>query len=445
MDETELQLPPNHVELEQSILGGILEHPELISTAVGLLQPEHFYNSVHQQIFRCMLDCFAKQAPIEPNAMFKALQATGNLEAVTVKNYIVSIMLSGAGVSRVLDDYSLRYWSKQLIELARRRELITVCRDIQGSAFDMSNETYMQEAENLLFLMSQAYPEEEQKTIGVVEEAIATIEQELTAPNGLTGLSTGFASLDRITHGFQPYQLITVSARPGGGKSAFALNVASHVVLNERKPVLYISLEMTSVELMKRLIKAKSGSHSDLEKLKNAAGSLKALQRDFILEDAAGQTLSAIQSKILKAKKQRPDLGLIVIDHIGLIAPEQKSKPQNRAYEIQGITSRFKAISKTVQVPILQLAQMNRQIDARQDKKPMLSDLRDSGSIEMDSDIVLFTHIDRDEERRPSGDAVLTVAKQRDGVQAEIQLKFVPHLTLFQEPFYPKLKIASNT
>ena len=431
----EVVLPPSSTDAEQAVLSGILQQPELITHAVGLLQPEHFYRSAHQEIFRAMLACFEQGAPIEPIAVTDALKVADTLDIAGGGSYVWDLILGVNPNAQAIDLVSFRYWAKQLIDLARRRELITACHDIQESAHDRANKAYQEEAENLLFLLSDAYPDVDEAQENPLDAAIASLEQEITSPKGVTGLSTGFPILDRSTHGFQPFQLITVSARPGGGKSAFALNVASHVVMNERKPVLYISLEMMASELVKRVLKAMAGTDVNLSRLKQSAQDLQPYMRDFILQDAAGQTLAAIQSQILKAKKARPDLGLIVIDHIGLIASDPKAKQQNRAYEIQQITSRLKSLAKTIQVPILQLAQMNRAIEARQEKtKPQLSDLRDSGSIEMDSDIVLFTHIERDENRKPTGNACLTIAKQRDGVQVEIPLVFIPHLTRFKEP-----------
>ncbi len=432
--QVENLIPPNSTDVEQGILSGILQQPDLITHAVGVLQPEHFYRSAHVEIFRAMLTCFEQGAPIEPLALTDALKIADTLDIAGGGSYVWDLLIKGAEV-QVIDPTSFRYWAKQLIDLARRRELITACHDIQESAHDRANKAYQEEAENLLFLLSDAYPDVDEAQENPLDAALASLEQEITSPNGVTGLSTGFPILDKSTHGFQPFQLITVSARPGGGKSAFALNVASHVVMNERKPVLYISLEMMASELVKRVLKAMAGTDMNLSLVKQSGKDLQPYMKDFILRDAAGQTLAAIQSQILKAKKARPDLGLIVVDHIGLIASDPKAKQQNRAYEIQQITSRLKSLAKTIQVPILQLAQMNRAIEARQEKtKPQLSDLRDSGSIEMDSDLVLFTHIERDENRKPTGNACLTIAKQRDGVQVEIPLVFIPHLTRFKEP-----------
>jgi len=432
-DELGSLFPPHNFDAENALLAGILSKPALIAQTVGLLRPEHFYSPSAGHAYSGMIACFESQVSIDPISLNDMLKQMGKLEAVGGAAYVFDLMLDSDPSVQVLDEGTLRYWMKRLIDLAQRRETIKTCELIQKSAHDISDKTYLQDAENLLFTLAESFPNQTSTSINPIDEAVLQLEAEASSPNGVTGLRTGFPTLDRITHGLQPWQLITVSARPGGGKSAFALNVACHVVMEEKKAVLYISLEMTAAELMKRAIKAKAGNPAALDALKAAAMAWQPYQPDLMIEDAAGQTLSAIQASILKAKKQRPDLALVVVDHIGLIMPEAKSKNQNRAYEIQEITSRLKTLAKTIQVPILQLAQMNRAVEGRQDKKPMLSDLRDSGSIEMDSDIVLFTNIERYEDRSPSGNASITIAKQRDGVQMEIPLLFVPHLTLFKE------------
>lgn len=436
--ETMPQLPPHNRDAEQAILCALLQTPDLLPHAVGILQPEHFYTSAHELIYRALLDCFERQAPIEPVAVTNALMVSGSLGVAGGGAYVWDLMIGSNPEISIINRESLRYWIKILIDDARRREMIAACYEMIESAHDRGDKHYLEQAENLMHLIGEAYPDiSKVDSVNVLDGAMAQLQEEANAPGGVTGLSTGFRQLDRLTHGFQPWQLITVSARPGGGKSAFALNVAAHVVLTQQRPVLYISLEMTATELMKRVLKQVADSQGDMGKLQDAAQRLKTHEHLFLFEDAAGLTLAAIQSRILKAKKKHPELGLIVVDHIGLIASEPNTRQQNRAYEIQAITSRLKTLAKTVQAPILQLAQMNRGIEARQDKKPMLSDLRDSGSIEMDSDLVLFTHIDRDEERRPSGAATLTIAKQRDGVQAEIPMLFIPHLTRFKEKLIP--------
>ncbi len=431
----EVLTTPRNIDAEQGVLCGILNQPELIASAIGLLKPEHFYTTAHAEIYRAMADCFERQAPIDPVTLGEALRVAGKLEQVGGASYLYELLIGANPNAQVMNDYSLRYYGRMLIDLSVRRNAIHAGHQLVESAQDISNAAYLSEAENLLFVLAESQTDQRQQSVDHLAQALAQIEEMATACNGVTGLSTGFPTLDATTHGFQPWQLITVSARPGGGKSAFALNVAMHVLTQERRPVLYISLEMTGAELMRRLINAVAGSDTDLEKQRKATAHLHQYEANMLIEDAGGQTLAAIQSRILRAKKQRPDLALIIVDHIGLIASEPKSRQQNRAYEIQEITGRLKMLAKTVQVPVMELAQMNRGIEGRQEKKPMLSDLRDSGSIEMDSDIVLFTNIDRHDDRRPSGTASISIAKQRDGVQMDIPMLFVPHLTRFKERF----------
>jgi replicative DNA helicase len=427
---------PHNMEVEQTILASILSRGYLFQYAAGWLDCLHFYQNAHQSIFQAMVELFAAQVPLDVVSVSTQLRETGMLEQAGGSAYIMDLALSGAGMDiEVGGEFTLRYHGKKIIDLAKRRETVKAAEEIAEQACDLSQRGYAETAQALLVNLTDAYQVEERiDTQQSIDSALDILQAELNAPNGVTGLSTGLPSLDRKTHGFQSHQLITLAARPGGGKSAMAMNIASHIAMEVRKSVLYISLEMTSAELIKRLVKALAGTDSDFNRLKQAAESLKPHRHRFLLEDSAGQTLATIQAKILKAKQAHPDLGLIVIDHIGLIAPDPNArKNQPKTYEVQEITSRFKVLAKSVQVPILQLAQMNRAVEARQDKKPMLSDLRDSGSIEQDSDLVLFSNIERDENRRPTGNASLTIAKQRDGVQAEIPLVFIPHLTKFKE------------
>lgn len=226
-----VEIPPHSSEAEQAVLCGVLHYPALISHVVGILQPEHFYRSAHQEIFRAMLTCFEQQIPIEPVAVGEALRSAGTLPQAGGLPYLYDLMIGANPNARVLDDYSLKYWTKILIELAKRREVMKLALEIRESAADPSQKHYLEEAENLLYIISETYNTEQEQAANALDEAIEQIEDELSRPNGVTGLSTGFSTLDNSTHGFQPWQLITVSARPGGGKSTFALNVMSHVVL----------------------------------------------------------------------------------------------------------------------------------------------------------------------------------------------------------------------
>lgn len=430
----DITLPPRSLDAEQAILCALLQDAEMVQHAIGLLQPEHFYSTAHRLIYQACVECFSQQIPISVSALIQQLGP--ELQTAGGKVYLMDLLLGANQNAHIINTYSLKYWAKVVIDHAMRREVIEVCSEIQESAYDLSQNGYLDEAQNLLFFVSEAYKVEEEAKISPVDEAIEQLEKRLSSSSRITGLPTGYSVLDFKTGGLQPYQLVTIAARPGNGKSTAGLTIANHVAQFERKPILYFSLEMGAAELMERVIKTVADSGENLERLKAAAELIQGYKHRLIIDDTAGLTISAIQSKIFKVKKTNPELALIVVDHIGLIASEGK-KNQNRAYELQEITTRLKVIAKTIQVPIIQMAQMNRAIEARQDKKPMLSDLRDSGSIEMDSDVVLFTTIDRDENRVPTGQALFTIAKQRNGELAEIPMVFIPHIPTFRERRYP--------
>ncbi len=417
---------------EEHIIAGILSTPSVISEAVGRLEPEHFHIKAYQVIFRAMLDCFNALVTPDVPSVLRALQESGGIDAL--KPLGGPMHLNELTLSVPLcQPEQVRYWSRIIRDYACRRSAIEIGQEIIEDAANTKNQNYLLQGENLLFLLSQTYQEGQTETLEPLDEAVRRFNTRKEAVNNISGLSTGLKRLDIMTGGFQAHQLITLSARPGGGKTALAANIATHTALEEGKPVLYFTLEMSSEELMDRVIRSRMSGTYDTSQYSRSAESIRPHSHRFMLREKSNQPLTSIQSEILKAKKQRPDLGLIVIDHLGLIPSEPGGRFQSKAYEIQEITRRLKAIAKTIKVPILLLAQMNRAIEARADRKPMLSDLRDSGSIEMDSDIVMFIDIERDEDARASGHATLTIAKHRNGELGEIPLHFRAALTSFQE------------
>jgi replicative DNA helicase len=424
-------------EAEKAILGAVLTKGDMFQHVAGWMDPLHFEDGKHQAIFQAMAGLFATQDPIDRVSVASRLRESGQYDQAGGVPYLIDLMAHELAVGCALGggESAMRYNGRKVIDLARRRAFVQAADELTESACDLSQTDYAEAAQAWLMSLTEAYVLEEKADTGsVLDRALLNLESKLTTPGGVTGLSTGFRSLDRATHGFQRHQLITLAARPGCGKSALALNIAAHVAMQECKPVLFVSLEMTGEELMERLVRSTSGSESEFSLMVKAREEIRQHEKRLILDDAAGQTLTTIQSKILKAKQAHPDLGLIVIDHIGLIASDPNARKNTpKAYEIQEITSRLKVLAKSTQTPVLQLCQMNRQVEGRQDKKPMLSDLRDSGSVEMDSDLVMFINIERTPERQATGNATLTIAKQRDGALSEIPLLYVPHLTKFKE------------
>lgn len=294
---------------------------------------------------------------------------------------------------------------------------------------DKTEKAFLEKAQSQLMTIAQSFSQETSgSTDKMIDDAMALIEGKLIAPNGLTGLSTGFKALDAKTHGFQNGNLIILGARPSNGKTTLALNIAAHAVLQEKKPVLFFSLEMSGQELLEDVIKLVAGSTCNLGKLKQAVETVKAHQNLLHIKDKPDISLMDIQGITQKTQALCPDLGLVIIDHLGLVKPEEAKRFQNRAYELEEISWGLKAMAKTLKLPVLLLCQLNRTIETRQDKKPMLSDLRDSGAIEQNADIVMFLSGEREEPKR-----LLTIAKHRNGPLGEIPLSFHGAMAQFKE------------
>lgn len=419
---------------ELTILAAMLERGDLFYK-LGKLEPVHFFSEPNQNIFTQMRNLFAEQTPINFSSVSDPFIAARDNKTLNRLNEIVLM----EPYSFIVDNgHPLPYYSERLIKLSQRREACKIGDEIAEGAADLSNKAYLEQAQSLLMLLNDAYEVEQRASS---KELVAKALEELkikSDPNskGLLGLSTGIKSLDYNTKGLLPHQYITIAARPGGGKSALAMNITEHVSMELGKPVLYISLEMSYLELVERLILSLSGSPNDPHRHQSAANKILQNECNLIIDDVSGQTLTAIQSRILKVKQSNPDLALVVIDHIGLILPDPGKRYQSKTYEIKDITNRLKSLAKTIQTPIIGLCQMNRSIEGRQDKKPMKSDLRDSGSIEEDSDLIIFITIERGEDRLPTGEALLSIAKQRNGPEMDLNLIYNPAITKFSDKRY---------
>lgn len=307
--------------------------------------------------------------------------------------------------------------------------MIKTCYQLASMSQDKTEKAFLEKAQSQLMTIAQSFSQETSgSTDKMIDDAMALIEGKLIAPNGLTGLSTGFKALDAKTHGFQNGNLIILGARPSNGKTTLALNIAAHAVLQEKKPVLFFSLEMSGQELLEDVIKLVAGSTCNLGKLKQAVETVKAHQNLLHIKDKPDISLMDIQGITQKTQALCPDLGLVIIDHLGLVKPEEAKRFQNRAYELEEISWGLKAMAKTLKLPVLLLCQLNRTIETRQDKKPMLSDLRDSGAIEQNADIVMFLSGEREEPKR-----LLTIAKHRNGPLGEIPLSFHGAMAQFKE------------
>jgi replicative DNA helicase len=418
---------------ERSVLGAVLINGTLFHK-VASMDPMHFYYQDHQAIFTQMLNLFSKQEDINSSSVAEAFVKEKSIAKLV---FGLDGCEEGYSVTDIDNGSRLDWFRGHLIGLAKRREARQMGEDIMDAALDTENKQYLETAQAVLINLSNAFEEEKKKSFSEsLDEALDAIRQDMDTSKP-RGISTGIKCLDYHTKGMLPEQLITIAARSGGGKSALALNIAEHVVMKENKKILYFSLEMSDVQLLDRLIRSVSGSESDLNAMALAKRKILDKEKNFIINTTPGLTLSAIQAECFKKKQANPDLALIIIDHIALITAEPGAKFQSKTYEIQEVTKRLKVLARHLQIPIIQLAQQNRNVDARQDKRPIKSDLKDSDSIVHDSDVVLFVSITRDEDRTPTGEAVLSIAKNRMGSEVDLDILFRAPITKFMDKSYP--------
>lgn len=412
------------VMAEQAILVGVLYQADLLFEVTGLLQPAMFYRPAHQYIFAAMLECQKVNEPVNVVTLSEMMNDLGTLEPAGGRVYLMAL------ATEFVDGFlpapePMRYWAKKIREYAAQRRLNQACEEIVMDGLGLQEaQAKMQEVADLL------EPPQTSNVQMALDSAFERIEQKLSG-SGVTGLSTGFRRLDSMINGLEPNRLITLGARSGNGKTAFSLNIASTMVFTHKRPVLFFSLEMKADELLERLIRLLSGSTFDRLKLQEAKDQIARSKSLLIIEDGVDFTISDIQAITQRHQSRNPDLGLVILDYIGKVKPSGDSKKyQSKAYEVEGTTWGLKTIAKTRNLPVLALCQMNRGIESRGDKtKPLLSDLKDSGAIEQDSDIVMFLTSDEDSRTSP----ILTIAKQRNGPMGDIPMFFQGAICKFTE------------
>lgn len=429
------EMPPYSTDAEQAVLCAVLQDADAMAEAAPLLKPDYFFHEHHRIIYSACLELFKAGERVDILIVSEMLKDDSRLWDVGGRSYLMDLASGFPASTGFVTSNSVRYWAKRVKDMAQRRAVWQAGYELIETASDTRKPDYMETATASLMAIAQEYdPETETTANTALDEAFQRLYERATNPLGVVGLPTGIRSLDKMTGGFQPGQLITLGARPGNGKTSLALNICDHVIRQTGRPVLFFSLEMMAAELLARVVKTAAGSSSDLHKLAAARDELRPMAPLWQIEDAGGLSFPAIQARALRQYAKRPETALIVVDHLGLIVSEDSKRFQNRAYELGVMTAGLKTLAKTLKTPILLLCQLNRAIESRQDRKPQLSDLRDSGSIEQDSDIVLFLEIERDKDRKPTSKATLSLAKQRDNPQCEIPLTFIPFLTKFMEP-----------
>jgi len=441
------KIPPQALELEEAVLGAMLIDKKGVDEVIDLIQPEAFYKTAHQTIFEAIFQLFQDSQPIDLLTVSSELRKKGKLESIGGEFYLVQLS------QRVASSAHIEFHARIILQKFIQRSLIKISNEIIESAYKESTDVFdlLDEAESKLYDVTQGNIKKSSESAqNLVLEAKKKIE-EISKREGLSGISTGFEKLDKLTSGWQPSDLIIIAARPGMGKTALTLSMARNIAVMKQIPVAFFSLEMSSIQLITRLISAETGLSS--EKLRTGKLADHEWQQlnvkvtdlekaPLFIDDTPSLSIFDLRAKARRLSSQHK-IKLIIVDYLQLMTAGTSTKTGNREQEISTISRNLKALAKELDIPVIALSQLSRAVETRGGtKRPMLSDLRESGAIEQDADIVSFIYrpeyynIDEwdDEERTPSqGQAEFIVAKHRNGGLDNIRLKFIGHLGKFED------------
>jgi len=431
------RVPPQNLEAEQAVLGAILLEAEALITAMEHLRAEDFYSVAHQRIYDAIVALGEDNKPLDLVTLMSRLQDQGELEEIGGVSYLAK--LSGA----VPTAANVEYYAQIVAEKSMLRRLIRTATQIVSDGYAEGEDVgaLLSDAEQRILELSNRRATHGFVSIrDVLMEVFERVEHLYNHKGGVTGIPSGFPDLDKMTSGFQRSDLIIVAARPSVGKTAFALNIAQNVAVRASETVAIFSLEMSAAQLVQRMICAESNVDAgrmrtgflegdDWEKLSMAIGSLSEAQ--VYIDDTPGITVADIRAKCRRLKKEK-GLGMVLVDYLQLIAG--RGKPgENRQQEVSEISRTLKQIARELEVPVIALSQLSRGVEQRQDKRPMMSDLRESGSIEQDADIVSFLYRDDyyDKESEKKNIIEIIIAKQRNGPVGTVELVFLKQFNKF--------------
>lgn len=433
-----MNVPPHNTEAEGAVLGGIMLDNSTIEATLGLA-PEDFYSSVNKVIFQAIMALYAKRQPADLLSISDALKKSTELSDAGGVGYLAQL------IDLAVTATNTGYYAKLVRDASLLRNMASVCRDIAATAMSHPRDVmeFIEDAGKRFFAALSVTPEQYAVRLGdTVVEFYKTLERMQEQGSRLTGLNTGLEALNEMTGGFRPSNLIILAARPGAGKSSLALNIAEYVTIHSKEPkaVVFFSLEMAREELERRLYSSmakidlwrlnRGMVHKwEMAPLTNAGNQIDGCE--LWVDDSAALTPNEVGARMRKLVRQGLNLGLIIVDYLQLMrVPGSKSREQ----EVAEISRALKALAKEFKMPVLALAQLNREVEQRNPPIPRLSDLRDSGQIEQDADLILFLYrqdIYQTDLSKRDGTAKLIIAKQRNGPTGAIDLKYIQEQTKF--------------
>jgi len=432
------KVPPQNLDAEQSVLGAMLIDKEAVVKAVQVLTSDDFYRDANGHIFEAAANLFNRNEAVDLITLSEELKQSGQLDQVGGVSYVAGLANS------VPTSANVEHYARIVLEKSLLRRLISVSTRITQMGYEGEEDTeaLLDKAEQMIFELAQRKSRSGFAHLkNILMETFERIEFLHQNKGGITGVPSGFADLDKLTSGFQPSDLVIVAARPSMGKTALCLNIAQYASLRKELPVAVFSLEMSREQLVTRMLcaeamvdqqKVRTGqlTDQDWQQLTMAAGPL--ARASLFIDDTPGITPMEMRAKCRRLKAEH-GLSLIVIDYLQLMQGGRK-RTENRQQEISDISRSMKMLAREIQAPVIALSQLSRAVEQRQDKRPMMSDLRESGSLEQDADIVMFIYRDEyyhPEDSEKKGQAEVIIAKQRNGPVGSVDLGFMKEYTKF--------------
>lgn len=441
------KLPPQAVDLEEAVLGALMLEKDALSVVIDIVKAESFYSDAHQKIFEAITNLFQKSSPVDLLTVAAELRRIGYLEIIGGAYYLTQL------TDRVVSAANIEFHARIVSQKYIQRELIKISSEIITNAYDETADIFdlLDTAEKSLFEVAQNnLRRDTQKIDDIMRTAVDALEKLRDRTDSLTGVPSGFTALDRVTSGWQPSDLVIIAARPAMGKTAFVLTCARNAAVMHDKAVAVFSLEMSSLQLVNRLIsgeteieqeKLKRGTLADHEwtQLHSRIGKL--TEAPLLIDDTPALNVFEFRAKCRRLKAQY-DIQMVIVDYLQLMHGKAEGKGGNREQEIGSISRALKSVAKELNIPVIALSQLSRAVESRPaaSKRPQLSDLRESGSIEQDADMVLFLYrpeyygLTEDEEgNSTAGIGEVIIAKHRNGELATVPLKFVGKYVKFQD------------
>ena len=459
------KLPPQAIDLEEVVLGAMMIDKKGVDEVIDILTPESFYKEIHQNIFDAIFKLFQKSEPIDLLTVSNQLKKDGTHEKVGGDFYLISL------TQKVSSSAHIEFHARIILQKFIQRSLIKISNEIISDSYDESKDVFdlLDNAESKLYDVTQGNIKKSSETAqSLVIQAKNKIES-ISNKKGLSGIPSGFNKIDKLTAGWQQSDLVIIAARPGMGKTALALSMASNIAIENKIPLAFFSLEMSSIQLITRMISSETGLDSNklrtgkLEKHEWEQLNIRVKNLEkapLFIDDTPSLSIFDLRAKARRLVSQK-DVKIIIVDYLQLMTAGGNMKIGNREQEISTISRNLKALAKELNIPVIALSQLSRLVEGRTSKRPLLSDLRESGAIEQDADIVSFIYrpeyykIDTwDDNDRSSteGEAEFIVSKHRNGGLENIRIRFIPSLGKFEDldnfespyEFHSKMNAAAN-